>query len=268
MVDPVDAWVRSLIERHTRPFTRSEFLKSVRALSARYVERRVDLPGRSPIDSPGKRAAFAAFYAPLHLLTVRALVRSLDISASRVSAITDLGCGTGAAGAGWALGCSVQTQITGVDRLAWPLAEAAWNWQTLGVTGRTRRADMPVVVEELARASRHGRANPQGRSGALLFAWAVNELDDPARRRVLQALATLAAAGIAALVIEPIARSAAPWWPEWEDTLTPLGARCDDWKFETALPPALAELDREAGFRREGLSARSCWIAGRPIAEE
>ena len=268
LVDPVDAWVRSLVERHTRAFTRSEFLKSVRALSARYVERRADLPGRSPLDSPGKRAAFAAFYAPLHLITVQAVVRALDLTGSRVSAITDLGCGTGAAGAGWALACQVRPQLTGVDRLAWPLGEAAWNWQALGVTGRTRRADIPDVIEELARGFRHGRPVRDSGFGALLLGWAVNELDTSARHRVLQALVTLAAAGTAALIVEPIARGATPWWPEWQDTLTPLGARCDDWRFETPLPPALAELDREAGFRRDGLAARSCWIAGRSIAAD
>ncbi len=56
--------------------TRSEFLKAIRALSARYVERRGVLADRSPIDSAGKRAAFAGFYAPLHFLTVRAVVAS------------------------------------------------------------------------------------------------------------------------------------------------------------------------------------------------
>ena len=57
----VDAWVEALQVRHRANLTTPEFLKAVRALSARYVERRAELPDRSPIDSAGKRSAFAAF---------------------------------------------------------------------------------------------------------------------------------------------------------------------------------------------------------------
>ena len=63
--------------------TRSEFLKAIRALSARYVERRGALPDRSPLDSAGKRAAFAGFYAPLHFLTVRAVIGGAGRAAAR-----------------------------------------------------------------------------------------------------------------------------------------------------------------------------------------
>ena len=261
----VEDWVRRLIERHTRAFTRAEFLKSVRALSARYVERRADLSDRPAIDSPGKRAAFAAFYAPLHLLTVQAVVSALDLGDSPVSRITDLGCGTGAAGAGWALAAARRPTVVGVDRLAWPLAEATWNWQALGVPGRTRRADLAGVVEQLARDSRHQRGSGEARGHALLFGWAINELDASSRQRVLHALIELAATGTACLIVEPIARASTPWWRDWEDALAPFGARSDDWKFQLPLPPALAQLDREAGFRRDGLAARSCWIAARSM---
>jgi hypothetical protein len=55
-----DGWIDRVIERHTQSMTRPEFLKAVRALSARYVEQRAALRDRSPLDSAGKRAAFAA----------------------------------------------------------------------------------------------------------------------------------------------------------------------------------------------------------------
>src|SRR6185503_19840169 len=60
------SWLRALEQRHLANLTRQEFTRAVRALSARYVERRGQLPDRSLLDSAGKRAAFALFYAPLH----------------------------------------------------------------------------------------------------------------------------------------------------------------------------------------------------------
>ena len=92
---------RRVIARTSRP---PKFLKAVRALSARYVERRAGLADRSPLDSAGKRAAFAAYYAPLHFLTTREVVRASGAaSADSIDRILDLGCGTGAASAAWAL---------------------------------------------------------------------------------------------------------------------------------------------------------------------
>jgi hypothetical protein len=75
-MSPAD-WIDTLQTRHRAALTSSEFLKAVRALSARYVERRSTLRDRSPLDSAGKRAAFAAFYAPLHFLTAREIVRAI-----------------------------------------------------------------------------------------------------------------------------------------------------------------------------------------------
>src|SRR4051794_40832473 len=77
VVADIDRWCEALIARHTASLSRPEFLKAVRALSARYVEARGRLADRSPIDSAGKRAAFAAFYAPLHFVTMREVVRAL-----------------------------------------------------------------------------------------------------------------------------------------------------------------------------------------------
>jgi hypothetical protein len=57
------------------------------------------------LDSAGKRAAFAAFYAPLHFLTMRAIVQELVVADStpvtHIDTIVDLGCGTGVAGGRW-----------------------------------------------------------------------------------------------------------------------------------------------------------------------
>ena len=105
MTDAVAAWITKLQTTHRRSFSNSEFLRALRALSARYVERRDMLPDRSPLDSAAKRAAFAAFYAPLHFLIVARIVAAVGASRGGLGTIADLGCGTGAASAAWALAC-------------------------------------------------------------------------------------------------------------------------------------------------------------------
>jgi RNA polymerase sigma-70 factor (ECF subfamily) len=255
----VDRWLTALVDRHTRALSRAEFLKAVRALSARYVERRAELGRRSPLDSAGKRAAFAAYYAPLHLLMVQHVTRALGAATPSVQRILDLGCGTGTSSAGWALACDRAPTLTGIDRSAWALGEAAWNWRALGLAGRTRQGDL--VAAASARSSASGGRFPS----AILVAWSANELDDDARAVLLQALLGHAASGRAVLVIEPLARSAAPWWSEWADTCERVGGRADEWQEDVPVPAALADISEGAGFRRPPLRARSLWWpAGQP----
>jgi hypothetical protein len=229
----------------------------VRALSARYVERRADLGDRSPLDSPGKRAAFAAFYAPLHFITTREVVRALGAAAIPVDRLFDLGCGTGAASAAWALDLPRAPKLVGVDASGWAVGEARWTWRALRLDGRPHRGDLVLAAERALRTSPAGRA-------ALLFAWSVNELDREARRRLLEALKRDAVQTVTVLIIEPLAHRATPWWDEWREALQSPLLRADEWKFDVELPPALARIDRAAGFRRAGLSARTLWRPAAP----
>lgn len=252
MTDLVDVdarvarWIDQVIDRHTRGLTPAEFLKAVRALSARYVERRAELPRRSPIDSAGKRAAFAAFFAPLHLLTVLEVIRALRAVLPETSIVRDLGCGTGAAGAAWALAQTTPPRLEGVDRDPWALGEAAWNWRAFGFAHRTRRGDLATTAIASSAAA--------GATEAIVLGWSVNELPAAVRARWL---ASLLARGGPALVVEPLARSAVPWWDEWADAAIARGGRADEWKFDAPLPAPLQRLDEAAGFRRDGLGARS-----------
>jgi hypothetical protein len=252
----VDAWLDALRTRHTAAFTGPQFLKAVRALSARYVEGRARLASRAPLDSAGKRAAFAAFYAPLHFLTTREVVRALGATRRPLDRIVDLGCGTGAASAAWALELSRAPRLEGVDTQPWVVAEAAWTWRQFGLRGLARRGDLVLAAERLAERP----ADPSlGRTGVLL-AWSANELDEAGRRRLLAALTHLAARGACVLVIEPIARRATPWWHDWATTFVGAGGRADDWKFDVALPASLEQLNEAAGFSPRTLSARSLAI--------
>jgi hypothetical protein len=234
--------------------TRPEFLKAVRALSARYVETRARLADRTPTDSPGKRAAFAGFYAPLHFLTARAVVNAVGAARSDLDRLVDLGCGTGVAAAAWAMACRTRPSLSGVDRHSWMLQEAMWTWRMLGLRGRVRRGDLVVAAERLA-DDRRARAGM-----GVVLGWSVNELEERHRQRLLPALCTLASRGVSILVIEPIARAAAPWWDEWVAATAALGGRAGEWKFDPVLPAELAALDEAAGFRRQALAARSLWV--------
>ena len=244
----VDDWIAALQARHRSALTNAEFLKAVRALSARYVERRPELPGRSALDSAGKRAAFAAFYAPLHFLTTREIVRALR--PPPIAALVDLGCGTGVTSAAWALEHSVRPTLFGVDTHAWAVEEARRTWLELGLRGEARRADLGRALERLGRRRAHG----------IVAGWAVNELSKTARDALLPRLLAAAEHGNAVLVVEPIAGAATPWWNDWAGAFTAAGGRADRWKFDVELPPALRALDEAAGVRREGLSAKSLWI--------
>src|SRR4249920_2011054 len=108
-----------LEERHLANLTFSEVSRALRALSATYVERRRRLGEGAALSGAGKRAAFALFYGPLHFLLVRHIAASLPAAARRASPVVDLGCGTGAAGAGWASACETPPDLVGIDRHPW-----------------------------------------------------------------------------------------------------------------------------------------------------
>ena len=59
-------------------------------------------------------------------------------------AIIDLGCGTGAAGAAWALAAG-GASVSGFDRSVWAIAEANWSYRQLAVRGRAMRQDLARV---------------------------------------------------------------------------------------------------------------------------
>jgi hypothetical protein len=251
--DPsAERFVAALLDRHAAPLRRSEFLKAIRALSARYVERRATLADRSPLDSAGKRAAFAAYYAPLHYLTVRHVLGALQPQPTTpLTRIVDLGCGTGVAGAAWGRR-HPQATVQGIDRSGWAVEEAAWTYRTLGIPGRATRGDLVRAAESLA-------TRKDSRTGVIL-AWGSNELEAPARNRLLGTLVELGRSGAPILIVEPISRRAAPWFDDWAAVIAKAGGRQDDWSFDEPRPPALSSIDAEVGFDRTALTARSLAI--------
>ena len=248
MSDPLDAWLPALERRHLASLTFPEVRRALQALSSLYVERRRRLGTGAALDGAGKRAAFALFYGPLHFITVREAVKALGAHRPSPARILDLGCGTGAAGAAWAVSAGGTPFVEGVDRSAWALEEARFTLAALRLSGVTARRRL-----EEARLPR--------RRGAVVAAYTVNELDDEGRERLLPRLLAGAGAGAAVLVVEPIARRRAPWWDAWAAAFVAAGGRADEWRFRVPLPDLVARLDRAAGLDHRELTCRSLWIA-------
>ncbi len=242
--DPFPAYYAALERRHLAELTFAEVRRALQALSSVYVERRERMAGGAALDGAGKRAAFALYYGPMHFLLVREIVRALPASARAPGRVVDIGCGTGTAGAAWALECEPKARVEGVDRSGWAVTEARWTFARFGLDGRATRADAATVPLPGARAG-------------VLAAFTVNELEEEARRRLLGRLVNAARLGSPVLVVEPIARRVNPWWPEWAEAFRPAGGREDEWRFRPELPERLALLGKAAGLDSRELTGRS-----------
>jgi hypothetical protein len=251
MTDPLVSWLSALEARHRGDLTFAEIRRGLQALSSLYVQRRGRIASGAALDGAGKRAAFALYLGPLHFLIVREVVRALRAAEPAPARIVDLGCGTGAAGAAWALEARPRPFYEGVDRSGWAAAEARWTLQALGLRGHVHTGDLDR--EELP-----------GRGGAVIAAFTANELEADRRERLLGRLLQAGRAGARILLVEPISTRVTPWWRDWAAAFGSEGGRADEWRFPAALPETLAALDRAAGLDHRELLARSLWI-GPPV---
>ena len=245
------AWVSALEARHLADLRVPEVTRALRALSSAYVERRhtstdaVDRKVRGTLDSAGKRAAFALFYAPLHFIAVARAITSMH--AGTIASILDLGCGTGAAGAAWALASASSPSITGIDQHRWAIQEARWTYGQFALRGRARIGDIARL--------------PPARSGdAIVAAYVLNELADSTRRALEDRLLAAADHGARVLVVEPISRAITPWWTETATRVVDHGGRADEWRIAIDLPPLLKTLDHAAGLDHRELTFRTFFI--------
>jgi SAM-dependent methyltransferase len=240
-------WMNLLASRFLADLTMPEVTRALRALSSAYVERRGRLSRDTTLGSAGKRAAFALFYAPLHYLLVRGIVRALPGATRTGPDLVDLGCGTGAAGAAWGSIAGRRPRIVGVDRSSWAVGEAARTYRAFGLAARVERA-------EAARA-------PFAPRCAVVAAFTLNELPAEDRDQLLARLLDRRSPIGQLLVIEPIAGFVTPWWPAWREAITAVGGRHDEWRIVADLPPLVATLDRAAGLNHRSLTARSLWLS-------
>jgi hypothetical protein len=243
--DLLTSWHTRAEARYLADLRPAEVARALRALSSAYVERRHAVA--SGLESAGKRAAFALYYAPLHLVATAHVVNALGAGIPAPHTIIDLGCGTGAAGAAWAHAGGGTSTVIGIDRHPWAAAEARWTYRALGLNGQARAGDATEV--------------PRLRPGAaIVAAYLLNELAADARRRLEDRLLDAASRGARVLVLEPIARAVTPWWNETAARVTAAGGRADEWHLETNLPPSTALLGKAAGLNSRELKVRSLYI--------
>ncbi len=251
--NPLERWLAALDERHLVNLTQSEVTRALRALSSCYVERREKLVSGGPLESAGKRAAFALFYAPLHFLVTQHIVSALEAGAG-VERVLDLGCGTGSAGAAFAVQGSGLTvpgsrfTVNGVDRNAWAVAEANWTYRKLGISGRAAAGTIQKT------------ALPAGPGSAVLAAYAVNELQEADRDSLLPRLLEAHSSGARILIIEPIARRLNRWWDGWNEAFIAVGGRENEWRFRVVLPSRQRALAKAAGLDPQELTARTLYL--------
>ena len=239
----------ALEQRHLADLRVPEVTRALRALSSAYVERRGGLSRGAPLDSAGKRAAFALYYAPLHFFTVRGIVEALGAAAPPPRTIVDLGCGTGAGGAAWAVAAGGTPRVMGIDRHPWAVAEARWTYRQLALQGDARQGDAL-------------RLPPLSRGMAAVAAYTLNELSPDARGTLERKLLDAAAAGVRVLIVEPIARAITPWWADAAARVAAAGGRADEWRMAADLPPIVQLLAKAAGLNQRELTARSLYCPG------
>jgi hypothetical protein len=247
--DPFVTWFDALYARHTQSLTFQEVRRSLTALSRVYTQDRTRLAAGGALDGRGKRAAFAAFYAPLHYLLVRHAVQTLGLTtldAKRTGPLCDLGCGTGVAAAAWAQALPVAPAVQGYDVNTWALTEARWNWQQMQLNGSGR--NVRVNAQTVTQA-----ASAQG----FVAAYAINELDEGTRAALLPALLRAHQQGAAILIIEPISRTLTPWWPHWEKAFVQALGQSTELRMRLRLPERMALLSRAAGLDHQELTARA-----------
>ena len=242
-------WLVQLETRHLAELRIPEVTRALRALSSAYVERRHKVSTGATLDSAGKRAAFALFYAPLHFLAAWHVVQALEAATDPPTVIVDLGCGTGSAGAAWAIAGEGRPSVIGIDRHPWAVQEARWTYRQLGINGQARQGDVARL--------------PQAKRGtAMVAAYALNELRDAARAQIEARLIDGSRAGVSSLVLEPIARGVTPWWDSTAARVIAAGGRADEWRFAVELPPLLQLLDRAAGLNHREIKLRSLYLPG------
>lgn len=255
MMDLFTQWLDALEQRHLSTLNFQEVRRAVQALSSIYVERRNRIEQGSAVDGAGKRAAFATYFAPLHFMLVREIVRALDAGGKPVPEILDLGCGTGIAGAAWALemkSASHPVKITGIDRNAWAAREAKWTYGAFGLRASVSSTDLAKFKI------------PRGM--AVIAAFTINELPEPVRQRMFVELLSVARHGSPVLIIEPISRRVATWWPEWAKAWIAAGGREDEWRFRVQLPEKIALMDKAASLDHRELTGRSLWLPWSPAS--
>lgn len=247
MADRFHDWYHQLEREALADLRFAEVRRAVQAVSRLYVHARHRLPEGNVFTGRGKRAAFSLFYGPMHFAVVRELAAQLG-GVQRPDTIWDLGCGTGVAGAAWATHWDPPARVRGCDTSGWAVAAARQTYDYWGVSGRAQRGPANGV--------------PLGGSQTdILCAYLINELSEEERERLQEQLLAAHGKGARVLVIEPVAKRVAPWWPALCNRWAPHGARETTWILDLKLPERWHALSHAAGLDHRRTKVRTLWLA-------
>lgn len=235
-------WLDALLARHQEALTFQELRRCVKALSVSYTVRRHHLDAQKPL-TRGKRAAFCAYYTPLHIeLIARALGA---MGAAKPRNLLDLGAGTGAATLAFLATVGIEKEARLIDTAPWALDEAR-----IHLSAR----DCPHLVRNgLWRAK---DLDQLGRRDACVLAFFVNELLEQDREKLWEALLRAQTRGAHAYLIEPISRGITPWWGAWVKRALPYGGVASEGRWPINFPANFSLLGRAAGLDHRILTAR------------
>jgi SAM-dependent methyltransferase len=248
-------WMARLEVRHLANLQFSEVSRALRALSSAYVERRqTAIAAHRVLDGAGKRAAFALYYGPIHFLATEQVITTLRAAAAhpdewRALPVIDVGCGTGAVGAAAAVATGARS-VLGLDTHPWALDEARDTYAAFGL-------DASVVRASAAKLRRPRQPS------FIVAGYVANELPEAERAALARVLVDAVGHGSRALVIEPLARTAAPWWPEWVARFTPLGGQAHEWKLTISPPDIVRRLGEAAGLTPTSTNLRTLYVGAR-----
>ena len=243
MKDPFDNWIEKLFARWSKELTHQEIVRALKALTHDYVQRRTRLRGKA-LDGRGKQAAFALYYGPRHFVITREVLAALD--APRESrTVIDIGCGSGVAGAAWAL--HTGGNAVGIELDPDVLREAGHTFKDLGVRGGGLRCHI---------AQYRWPKPPLD----IVAAFTINELDERDRERLWGDLSRQVRGGSRILIIEPLSTRITPWWQDWAQRVVELGGRADEWHLDADLPEPVFLLGKSAGLKPDKLGARTIWL--------
>ena len=105
-----------------------------------------------------------------------------------------------------------------------------------------------------------GRLRRPARPSLIVCGYVANELSEDDRARLGGMLSESVRHGSRVLVIEPLARTAAPWWTDWTARLP--GARLDEWKLRVTPPDVTRTLGESAGLTPTQVNVRTAWCGG------
>jgi len=254
--NPYEAWVEALIARSLKELTLREVGRALKQLTQDYVQQRHRL-AEGAFEGRGKRAAFAMYYGTRHFLLVREVLRKLAAPVpAGVTSILDLGCGTGVAGAAWAMALAEQSgarppNVLGCDTADWAIEEARHTFRDLGLRGGALKTDLSRLRW------------PKGPL-CVVGAFTANEISDAQRKQLQGRLIEEAANGGQVLIIEPLARPITKaWWDDWAAVFKKHGGRADEWHFDLPLPERIHVLGKAAGLNPRELGARTLWLDGK-----